>query len=156
MSDPRNAAHDKKVAQEKKHHHTSGSEPGSDAIPAGKDGKKPKQRPSADEEAATAAASGTPDPASGQEELPKAAHTPPPELEESLVVLAKLKDIAFHSNAHLAKLAELTLVVEDKLKQKDFVTPLGDVYAAEADFQGKLQELVTTYSAECDRLQTGA
>lgn len=154
MSDPRNAAHDKKVAQEKKHGHTSGTEPGSHAIPAAKDGRKPKHRPSADEEAATAAASGTPNPGAA-DDAPKAAPTPPPELEESLVVLAKLKDIAFHSNAHLARLAELTLVVEDKLKQKDFVTPLGDVYAAEANFQEKLQSLVTTYSAECDRMQAG-
>lgn len=121
MSDPRNAAHDKKVTQEKKHHPAAGA-----TVPA------------ADELTA-----------------PDAAATPPPDetLERSLVVLAKLKDLEFHSRAHLERLAELALTVEDELKQPKLSAPLGEVYSAQNSVQAKLTVLIDAYKAECDRLQ---
>jgi hypothetical protein len=122
MSDPRNAAHAKKVTQEKKHHATA-------AVP--KDA--PSERPS---------------------DIPGAA--PSPLLDGSLVVLAKLKELEFHSRAHLERLAELTLTVEDELKQKPMVGPLGEVYSAQSAVQTKLTTLIDAYKAECDRLQGGA
>ena len=84
-------------------------------------------------------------------ETPAAA--PPPTLEGSLVVLAKLKELEFHSRAHLERLAELTLTVEDELKQKPMVGPLGEVYSAQSAVQTKLTTLIEAYKAECDRLQ---
>jgi hypothetical protein len=121
MSDPRNAAHDKKVIQEKKHHST---EVALEDAPAVK----------------SVAPSATP--------APK-----PAALEGSLVVLAKLKELEFHSRAHLERLAELTLTVEDELKQKEIVGPLGEVYSAQNAFQTKLTALIEAYKAECDRMQ---
>ena len=50
-----------------------------------------------------------------------------PALDGSLVVLAKLKELEFHSRASLERLAELALTVEDELKQKEFVSPLAEV-----------------------------
>jgi hypothetical protein len=120
MSDPRNAAHDKKVSQEKKHH-------------------------AADEQAASATAV-APEPV---EDAPK----PDAGLEGSLVVLAKLKDLEFHSRAHLQRLAELALTVEDELKQKELAVPLSEVYSAQNGVQTKLTTLIEAYKAECDRLQ---
>jgi len=120
MSDPRNAAHAKKVTQEKKHQAPTG----------------------ALKEAAPVAPDDTaPGPAS------------PAGLDASLVVLAKLKDFEFHSRANLERLAELTLTVEDELKQKTLVAPLGEVYAAQSAFQTKLTTLIEAYKTECDRLQ---
>src|SRR5688572_24880839 len=98
MSDPRNAAHAKKVTQEKKHHHTEVS---------------PKHAP-VELRGETPAALPNPGPA------PKPAQA----LEGSLVVLAKLKELEFHSRAHLERLAELALTVDDELKQKAIVAPL--------------------------------
>lgn len=74
-------------------------------------------------------------------------------LEGSLVVLTQLKDLEFHSRANLERLAELTLTVEDELKQKDLVAPLGEVYSAQNLVQTKLAELLAAYKAECDRMQ---
>ncbi len=119
MSDPRNAAHDKKVTQEKKH------QPAAEAR----------------NETAPAPAGATTTPA------------PPSELDGALVVLAKLKELEFHSRAALERLAELTLTVDDELKQKDMVTPLGEVYSAQNLFQTKLTALLEVYKAECDRMQ---
>lgn len=124
MSDPRNAAHDKKVAQEKKNQATP--------------------------ETAPDAAAAAPEPAADTASL-----TPSPELEASLVVLTQLKELEFHSRAHLERLAALQMTVDDELKQKDMVAPLEEVYAAQSSVQTKLTALLEAYKAECDRLQAG-
>ena len=124
MSDPRNAAHDKKVTQEKKHHGTATAA----LVP---------------DEAATAAviADDTPAP------KPDAAR------EGSLTVLAQLKDLEFHSRAHLERLAALTMTVDDELKQKELVDQFNEVYSAQNAIQTKLTTLIEAYKAECDRMQ---
>lgn len=76
-----------------------------------------------------------------------------PALEGSLAVLAKLKDLEFHSRAHLQRLAELGLTIEDELKQKDLATSLNEVYAAQNVVQTTLTTLIEAYQTECDRLQ---
>ncbi len=149
MSDPRNVAHAKKVTQEKKH---QGTEATSEDALSVQPGKKPAAANKKSDPAGTAAepndtsaaGSGT------QSEKPPPA---PPALEGSLVVLAKLKDLEFHSRANPERLAELTMTVEDELKQKEMVNPLGDVYAAQSAFQTKLTALIEAYKAECDRMQ---
>jgi len=115
MSDPRNDAHAKKVAHEKK-----------------------KEEP-AEVEAAEVTEVATVQPSAA--------------LEGSLAVLAKLKDLEFHSRAHLERLAELGLTVEDELKQKDLAGQLSDVYAAQNTVQTRLTELIDAYKTECERLQ---
>lgn len=76
-----------------------------------------------------------------------------PALKGSLEVLAKLKDLEFHSRAHLQRLAELGLTVEDELKQKDQAASLSEVYAAQNVVQTTLTALIEAYQTECDRLQ---
>ena len=78
---------------------------------------------------------------------------PPAALEGSLTVLAKLKEMEFYSRANLERLAELSLTVEDELKQKEIAAPLGEVQSAQNAFQTKLTALIEAYKAECDRLQ---
>jgi hypothetical protein len=131
MSDPRNVAHAKKVAQEKKH---DGAKPENGSVGAAAE-------PDDTATGKTAALSASPTP------------TPPAALEGSLVVLAKLKELEFHSRANLERLAELTLTVGDELKQKEIVGPLGEVYSAQNAFQAKLTALIEAYKAECDRIQ---
>lgn len=74
-------------------------------------------------------------------------------LEGSLAVLAKLKDLEFHSRAHLERLAELTMTVEDELKQKDLAGLLGEVYSAQSAVQTTLTALLEAYKTEVERLQ---
>ena len=148
MSDPRNVAHAKKVTQEKKHQGTEvTAENGSVAQPGKKPrGAKTKSRSvdaGSDEAAPAKSAVPTAPPPSA----------PPAALEGSLVVLAKLKELEFHSRANLERLAELTLTVEDELKQKEIVGPLGEVYSAQSAVQTTLTALIEAYKAECDRMQ---
>ena len=77
----------------------------------------------------------------------------PAALEGSLVVLTKLKELEFHSRAHLERLAELSMTVEDELKQTAMVGPLGEVYSAQSTLQTKLTALIESYKDACDRMQ---
>jgi hypothetical protein len=78
---------------------------------------------------------------------------PPPELEGSLIVLAQLKTMAFHSNAHQGQLAELMLTVEEKLKQKELAIATGEVYSGHAESHNKLTSIIDAYESECASLQ---
>ena len=135
MGDPRNVAHAKKVSQEKHHK----GKPG-----AGKKVQQAKQ-PAAEQNSAVTA------------EAPKPQQSPDAaKLEKSLAVLANLKELEFHSRANIEKLAELSLTIEDELKQKALVGSIGDVYSAQEAFHSKIAALIEAYQAECDRLKPPA
>ena len=152
MSDPRNAAHDKKVTQEKKHQGTTVIL--EDDARAGQPGKKPAAAKGKSESATAAAAPDSPAAGKNAEASATPASKPSaPALEGSLVVLSKLKELEFHSRAHLERLAELMLTVDDELKQTEMAAPLSEVYSAQSAFQTKLTALIETYKAECDRIQ---
>jgi hypothetical protein len=135
MSDPRNVAHNKKVKQEKAH-----QAPASDAA-------KPKKRrktsapPSSDETQRVP-----------ETQAPKVEHAPG-ELEKSVAVLSKLKELEFHSRANIETLAGLTLTIDDELKQKEFVDPIGKLYSAQDGFQSQIAALVASYEAKCESLK---
>ena len=142
MGDPRNVAHAKKVAQEKHHKGDAAHshQPGKKAQPAKKD-------QAVAEESSTAKTAETAKP----EQKPDAA-----KLEKSLAVLAKLKELEFHSRANIEKLAELSLTIEEELKQKTFAEPIEEVYSAQEAFHSKVSTLIEGYQKECDRLKPAA
>jgi hypothetical protein len=133
MSDPRNVAHGKKVAQEKQHEETKAA-----------GGSKRKSRNAKQPAAADAGAPTT--------EEPKVEQAPG-ELEKSLVVLSKLKDMEFHSRANIEALAGLILTIEEELKQKEFSDPIGELYAAQDAFHTKIAALIESYEAKCESLK---
>jgi len=134
MGDPRNVAHAKKVSQEKHHKGTAVAKDARKKSPA-------KQKQTVVEE--------TPAPETAkQEQKPDAV-----KLEKSLAVLAKLKEMEFHSRGNIEKLAELSLTIEDELKQKTFVEAIGAVYSAQEAFHSKISALIEAYQAECERLK---
>jgi hypothetical protein len=139
MGDPRNVAHAKKVTQEKHHKGDAAHshQPGKKAQPA-----KKNQAVAEKSSAAKTAEIAKP------EQKPDAA-----QLEKSLAVLAKLKELEFHSRSNIEKLAELSLTIEEELKQKAFVESTGDVYSAQEAFHSKISALIEAYQAECDRLK---
>jgi hypothetical protein len=144
MGDPRNVAHAKKVIQEKHH---KGQDAAKGAGPAPQPGKKPQ---AAKKKQTVAEESSAPKP----DEAPKPdQRADPTQLEKSLVVLSKLKELEFHSRANIEKLAELSLTIEEELKQKAFVEPIGAVYSAQDAFQSQILKLIEVYEAECARLK---
>ena len=140
MGDPRNVAHAKKVSQEKHHKDKHAQKNG---VP--ESAKKPqleKTKP------AGAAQSTAPKPEAEKPRQP----TDSVHLEKSLAVLSKLKELEFHSRANIEKLAELSLTIEEELKQKAFAEAIGAVYATQDAFQSKILKLIEDYEAECARL----
>ena len=137
MSDPRNVAHAKKVIQEKHHQ---------EAKPAAQL-RKGKQAPAAPQNQSAETA-----PTSAGTAAPKVEHQPG-DLEKSLAVLSKLKEMEFHSRANIETLAGLTLTIEDELKQKEFSEPIGALYSAQDSFQTKIAVLIGSYEAKCESLK---
>jgi len=142
MGDPRNVAHAKKVSQEKHHKDKHASKTGSAP-------QRAKNVQTEKKEAASVAERTTPKAETAKPPQP----LEPTQLEKSLVVLSKLKELEFHSRANIEKLAELSLTIEEELKQKPFAEAIGDVYAAQNAFQSKILKLIEEYEAECARLK---
>src|SRR5438046_1664841 len=134
MSDPRNVAHAKKVTQEK-HHHEAKAKPG-----------KGKKLPGPAQNQPVEAA-----PAPEKGEAPQAEQKPG-DLEKSLAVLSKLKDLEFHSRANIETLAELSLTIEEELKQREFSEAIGALYSAQDAFHSKIAAFIETYQAKCESL----
>lgn len=135
MSDPRNVAHNKKVKQEKAHH-----PPASSAARPKKRRKDPATH-SSDDKGATGVAQTAP------------AEQTPGELEKSVAVLSKLKEMEFHARANIETLAALSLTIDDELKQKEFVDPIGALYSAQDGFRTQIAALVASYEAKCESLK---
>lgn len=138
MSDPRNVAHKKKVTQEQNH-------------------QKPKPKPAA--KAGTGKRSPQTDQNQSIETAPIASgadnvkEAPAADLEKCLAVLAKLKDLEFHSRANIEALAQLSLTVEEELKQREFAETIGAIYSAQEVFHSKVAAFIETYQAKCEGLQ---
>jgi len=144
MGDPRNVAHAKKVSQEKHHKEKQ-------VAKAGSAPSQPKKGVPTEKQLASVAES-----AAKSEVAKPTQPVEPTQLEKSLAVLSKLKELEFHSRANIEKLAELSLTIEEELKQKTFAEAIGAVYGAQDAFQSKILELIGAYEAECTRLSGSA
>ena len=74
-------------------------------------------------------------------------------MEKSLAVLSKLKDLEFHSRANIETLAELSLTIEEELKQREFAEAIGALYSAQDAFHSKTAAFIETYQTKCDSLK---
>ena len=77
----------------------------------------------------------------------------PGDLEKSLAVLSKLKDLEFHSRANIETLAELSLTIEEELKQREFAEAIGALYSAQEAFHSKIAAFIETYQTKCESLK---
>src|SRR5437899_10658695 len=141
MGDPRNVAHAKKVTQEKQHK------------------AKHAQKPGAPQSAKKAQLEQTKSAATEQSSAPKSEAERPPQpsdsaqLEKSLAVLSKLKELEFHSRANIETLAELSLTIEEELKQREFSEAIGALYSAQEAFHSKIAAFIETYQTKCESLK---
>ena len=144
MGDPRNVAHAKKVTQEKQH-----------KAKAAQKTRAPQPARKAQIEQTKPAA--TAESAAPNQEVEKPSQPlDSAQSEKSHAVLSNLKDLEFHSRANIEKLAELSLTIEEELKQKAFADAIGAVYAAQDAFQSKIVKLIEDYETECARLSGSA
>ena len=144
MGDPRNVAHAKKVTQEKQHKAKVAQKTRAPQPARKTQIEQTKAAPTAESGAPKQEAEKPPQPSDSAQS------------EKSLAVLSKLKDLEFHSRSNIEKLAELSLTIEEELKQKAFAEGIGAVYAAQAAFQSKILKLIEDYETECARLSRSA
>jgi hypothetical protein len=135
MSDPRNVAHAKKVTQEKHHHQAKG-----------KPGKEKRLRATVQNQLVETASAPTSAEAAKAEQKPG-------DLEKSQAVLSKLKDFEFHSRANIETLAELSLTIEEELKQREFSEAIGALYSAQEAFHSKIAAFIETYQTKIESLK---
>jgi len=90
-------------------------------------------------------------PTSANKEIAKGEQHPG-DLEKCLAVLSKLKDLEFHSRANIETLAQLSLTVEEELKQREFSEAIGAIYSAQDAFHSKIAAFIETYKAKCESL----
>ena len=136
MSDPRNVAHQKKVTQEKHHQKP-----------------KPAEKPHAEKRSAVTDKNQSVETAPTTAGAENANEAPPADLEKSLAVLAKLKDLEFHSRANIESLAQLSLTIEEELRQREFAEAIGAIYSAEEAFHAKIVAFIETYQTMCEGMQ---
>ncbi|MGH8163402.1 MAG: hypothetical protein ACREP1_03605 [Rhodanobacteraceae bacterium] len=75
------------------------------------------------------------------------------DLEKSVTVLSKLKEMEFHSRANIETLAELTLTIDDELKQKEFSDPIGVLYSTQDQFHTKIAEGIASYETHVESMK---
>jgi hypothetical protein len=136
MSDPRNVAHAKKVTQEK-HHQQAKAKP-----------EKRRKPPDAVQNQAVETAPAPANAEAAQIEQKRG------DLEKSMAVLSKLKDLEFHSRANIETLAELSLTIEEELKQREFSEAIGGIYSAQDTFHSKVAAFIETYQTKCESLKS--
>lgn len=144
MGDPRNVAHAKKVTQEKQHKAKGAQKTRAPQTARKTQIEQTKAAPTAESAAPKQEAQKPPQPSDSAQS------------EKSHAVLSNLKDLEFHSRANIEKLAELSLTIEEELKQKAFADAIGAVYAAQDAFQSKIVKLIEDYETECARLSGSA
>ena len=88
-------------------------------------------------------------------EVPNAEQLPG-ELEKSVALLSKLKEMEFHSRANIETLAGMTLTIDDELEQKEFSGSVGALYSAQDAFQTEITALIESYGAKCESLKSSA
>ena len=140
MSDPRNVAHAKKVTQERHHQETK---------PTAKHRKEKKPLEVQQNQPVETAPTST-----GADGIRVEQRSG--DLDKSLAVLSKLKEMEFHSRANIETLAELTLTIEEELKQREFSEAIGAIYSAQDGFHSKIAALIETYQAKCESLKQPA
>lgn len=78
------------------------------------------------------------------------------DLEKSVALLSKLKEMEFHSRANIETLAEMTLTIDDELKQKEFSDPIGALYSTQDQFHTRIAALIESYEAHVENLKPSA
>jgi len=67
--------------------------------------------------------------------------------------LEQFKQMSHRAKLRIEKLAELSLVIEDDLKQKEYADRVSELFGIAAGFEEKIEELIEDYEIERNRIQ---
>lgn len=66
--------------------------------------------------------------------------------------IEQFKEMSFRAKARIERLAELSLVIEDDLKYKEFADRVSDLFNISNQFEEKLEALIGDYEIERNRI----
>lgn len=67
--------------------------------------------------------------------------------------ISQFKEMSHRARLRIEKLAELSLVIEDELKQKEYADRVSELFGIASSFESKLEELISDYEIERNRIQ---
>lgn len=67
--------------------------------------------------------------------------------------LEQFKEMSHRAKLRIEKLAELSLVIEDELKQKEYADRVSELFGVAASFEEKIEALIDDYEIERNRIQ---
>ncbi len=70
--------------------------------------------------------------------------------------LSQFKEMSHRAKIRIEKLAELSLVIEDDLKQKEYADRVSELFGIAANFEEKMDGLIYDYEIERNRIQNEA
>lgn len=80
-----------------------------------------------------------------------------PTIEETVhqmtAYLSQFKEMSHRAKLRIEKLAELSLIIEDELKQKEYADRVGELFGIANNFEDKLESLIHDYEIERNRMQ---
>lgn len=66
--------------------------------------------------------------------------------------LEQFKEMSHRAKARIERLAELSISIEDGLKQKEFADRVSDLFGIANQFEDKLESLIEDYEIERNRI----
>ncbi len=70
--------------------------------------------------------------------------------------LSQFKEMEHRAKLRIEKLAELSLKLEDDLKQKEFADRVSDLFDIANQFENKMDALISDYEMERNRIEVNA
>jgi len=67
--------------------------------------------------------------------------------------LSQFKEMSHWAKLRIEKLAELSLVIEEELKQKEFADRVTELFSLASEFETKLESLIYEYEIERNRME---
>lgn len=67
--------------------------------------------------------------------------------------LSQFKEMSHRAKMRIEKLAELSLVIEDELKQKEYADRVSELFGIASSFETKIEELISDYEIEMNRME---
>ena len=67
--------------------------------------------------------------------------------------LSQFREMAHRAKKRIERLAELSLAIEDELKQKEFADRVSELFGISNNFEEKLEKLINDYEIERNRIE---
>ncbi|MEX2580012.1 MAG: hypothetical protein WD342_13215 [Verrucomicrobiales bacterium] len=67
--------------------------------------------------------------------------------------LSQFKEMSHRAKLRMEKLAELSLVIEDEMKQKEYAERVSELFGIASQFESKIEDLIQDYELERNRME---